>query len=562
MNSIKLLLVISSICCLSFSYGQTVTAMLAYDSATHYRDATDTLWNTDKPSSKENLNKALAILHQGLNYLNKPYVWDLSQGNIYLKYRKFNILNDIAHIYSILREKDSTIKTLQAMLDIGGYDYDYLEKDTAFDFIRTEKDFQILFNDIHRRAMLWKGNFFKTPYSNDLPLNEKIAGLSLLWSQAKYNFVHFDHAQIDWDKEYLDYLNLINQTKSTAEYYKLLIKFYASLKDGHTNVYFPKELTDSFYSRPPFRTELIENRVFVTDIFSDTLQTMGIEKGLEILSINGVPILDYAKNNVEPYQSSSTPQDMDVRKFTYGLLAGSKNEPLIIKFRNKSGKQWVQSIPRSGYKNVNSIPPIEYREIDNIGYLKLNSFENQIVDKIYDSLFNKIEKAKALIIDLRINGGGSSDIGLHILSTLVDTPYSISLSKITQYNSSNWGAAQWYTYPPKKISPSKKLHYSKPVIVLISARTFSAAEDFVVAYGFMKRGKLIGQTTGGSTGQPLFFDLPGGGTARVCAKDDFFPDEKKFVGVGIAPDIYISKTTKDLYQNNDAVLQKALELLK
>jgi C-terminal processing protease CtpA/Prc len=181
---------------------------------------------------------------------------------------------------------------------------------------------------------------------------------------------------------------------------------------------------------------------------------------------------------------------------------------------------------------------------------------------LYDSLFSKISKTKALVIDLRKNGGGSSDIGFHILCTLTNKPYPISTSRVTQYHSTANGAAQWYSYFPEKVSASKNMYYSKPVILLISARTFSAAEDFVVPFSFMKRGKMIGQTTGGSTGQPLGFQLPGGGTARVCAKDDRFPDGKTFVGVGIAPDIYIHKTIKDLYNNKDAALEKAVELLK
>ena len=257
------------------------------------------------------------------------------------------------------------------MHDVGGYHYEFIEKDSAFDFIRTENAYKTMIAEMRLNQGLWTGEALKTPYRDDLPVNEKIGGLSLLWSQAKYNFVHFDHANIDWNEQYLDYLNLVTQTKSTAEYYKLLVKFYASLKDGHTNVYFPDKLTDEFYSRPPFRTELIEGRVFVTTLFSDTLQKMGIEKGLEILAINGESVLDYAKNKVEPYQSSSTPQDMDIRKFTYALLAGSKKDSLEIKFSRK-GKVWTQNVPRTGYKNVISIPPIAYHEINNIGYLELN----------------------------------------------------------------------------------------------------------------------------------------------------------------------------------------------
>jgi carboxyl-terminal processing protease len=147
------------------------------------------------------------------------------------------------------------LTVLERMNDVRGYDVDFIEKDTAFDFIRQEDRYKELINANKGSLARWQGTAFKTPYRKDLPLNEKIAGLSLLWSMAKYNFVHFDHANIDWDKEYLDYLNLVSQTKSTAEYYKLLTRFYTSLKDGHTNVYFPEELADSFYSRPPFCTE-------------------------------------------------------------------------------------------------------------------------------------------------------------------------------------------------------------------------------------------------------------------------------------------------------------------
>jgi len=70
-----------------------------------------------------------------------------------------------------------------------------------------------------------------------------------------------------------------------------------------------------------------------------------------------------------------------------------------------------------------------------------------------------------------------------------------------------------------------------------SAHTFSAAEDFAVVFDAMKRGKIVGEPTGGSTGQPLSFSLPGGGSARVCTKHDRYPDRKEFVGVGIHPNV-------------------------
>jgi C-terminal processing protease CtpA/Prc len=68
--------------------------------------------------------------------------------------------------------------------------------------------------------------------------------------------------------------------------------------------------------------------------------------------------------------------------------------------------------------------------------------------------------------------------------------------------------------------------------------------------------------TGGSTGQPVSFNLPGGGEARVCGKHDSYPDGKEFVGIGINPDIIVQPTIKDLLNGVDAAKEKALQLLK
>ena len=78
----------------------------------------------------------------------------------------------------------------------------------------------------------------------------------------------------------------------------------------------------------------------------------------------------------------------------------------------------------------------------------------------------------------------------------------------------------------------------------------------------MQRGKIIGEPTGGSTGQPLFFPLPGGGSARVCTKQDLYPDGRQWVGVGIQPQILVRPTIADFRAGRDTVLETALQYLR
>jgi carboxyl-terminal processing protease len=95
------------------------------------------------------------------------------------------------------------------------------------------------------------------------------------------------------------------------------------------------------------------------------------------------------------------------------------------------------------------------------------------------------------------------------------------------------------------------------VAMLIDARTFSAAEDTAAIFRLMKRGIIVGMPSGGSTGQPWFFNLPGGGQARICIKRDSYPDGTSFVGTGIVPDIQVSATIAGIRAGADPVIDRA-----
>ncbi len=178
-----------------------------------------------------------------------------------------------------------------------------------------------------------------------------------------------------------------------------------------------------------------------------------------------------------------------------------------------------------------------------------------------DSLFPEIEKTSGLVIDVRSNGGGSSEIGYHILAMLTDKPFATSVSWNRENYSTQWSEISWHWNGKSSQNPSGKYYYDKPVALLIGPGTFSAGEDFTVAFEIMHRGPLVGRSTGGSTGEPLEFKLPGGGSARVCAKRDTYPDGSEFVGTGVHPTVTVEPTVRDFRAGTDVALQKAIELV-
>jgi hypothetical protein len=156
-------------------------------------------------------------------------------------------------------------------------------------------------------------------------------------------------------------------------------------------------------------------------------------------------------------------------------------------------------------------------------------------------------------------------VGAAGLKRLIGRPVQTSRQVVRRYGPTDRARGtllEWEEIAADEIKPAEGPRFDGPVAVLTSAATFSAAEDFLVAWKNSGRGAIIGSASGGSTGQPLNFSLPGGGSARVCTKRDTFPDGREWVGIGIQPDIEVHPDIADLVVGRDIVVERALAYLK
>lgn len=419
-------------------------------------------------------------------------------------------------------------------------------------------------------ARLYESPALASAFAENISEDEKIAGLSKLWSETKYNFVYTDTLKrIHWDQLYLDAIPKVRATRSTLEYYRVLAELIAKLQDGHSNVYMPQQLWDQAYARPLMRTRPVEGRVLVEGVFSPALKSAGIEPGLEVVAVDGVPVAEYIEREVAPYQSASTPQDLERRTHSYGFLGGDVAKVPQVTFMSGSGKRFTAAVPRVTMsewgKTAPKKPPFELKMLEGgVAYVALNSFEDDRAADGFMTEWEQIRQARAMVIDLRANGGGNSHVGWRVLATLTGKPFVTTKWASREYVPTfrAWGRpARMHEVGASEWNADGKHLFPGPVAVLTSSATYSAAEDFVLAFDIMKRGAIIGEPTGGSTGQPLFFSLPGGGRARVCTKQDMYPDGRNFVGVGIQPTILVRPTVEDLRKNKDTVLNAAIAYL-
>ena len=309
----------------------------------------------------------------------------------------------------------------------------------------------------------------------------------------------------------------------------------------------------------------------MTKVLDASVEELGIAVGQEVLSINGDPVKTFAQKHVQPFVSASTPQDLQLRVFGDLLLRGPVDQPVEIELKSLDGATFDVSLPRQAGKSrvakfLSRRPAFEFQLLDgNIAHIKLNSFGSSQALTEFAEAFDEIQQADGLILDLRANSGGNSGVGWRILGYLTDESFATTQWHMYEYRPTfrAWNRAAQFKYQSlgSPFPPHGSKHYQKPVAMLIGARTFSAAEDMAAAFDMMDRGQLIGQATGGSTGQPLSFDLPGGGRARVCTKHDLYADGTPFVGVGIQPDLVVQPTLEDLRNGIDRELLTAQQQL-
>ncbi|HEY8270430.1 MAG TPA: S41 family peptidase, partial [Pseudobdellovibrionaceae bacterium] len=210
----------------------------------------------------------------------------------------------------------------------------------------------------------------------------------------------------------------------------------------------------------------------------------------------------------------------------------------------------------------------------NIGYLRIDAFMGTKMDILLDQAMSRLLHTEGLLIDVRLNGGGTP-VGDRVLSYLIEQEIMRYSAKIRNsdmlmamqplyatgfdFINGNWSEVWQY-----KVQPNAHGKYKKPVVVLTSAYCFSACDTFVSALKENNLAKVAGEATGGGTGSPVVFNLP-------YSKFKFRYSVQKgykavsgdlLEGVGTGVDLDISPTAQERIAEKDEQLKTAVAYLK
>lgn len=195
--------------------------------------------------------------------------------------------------------------------------------------------------------------------------------------------------------------------------------------------------------------------------------------------------------------------------------------------------QWRAAVARDNFAfdKVERLP-------GNVGYVKFRIFAYPyLAADTAAAAMTFVAHTDALIIDLRENIGGEPAMVAFLLSYLFDTP--THLNDIRYRNGDV--LRQYWTLPHV---PGQVFGGTKPVYVLTSPTTFSAAEDFAYALKQLGRARIVGEASGGGAHPSRAFKVSEHFVLSIPYARSVSPvSGGNWEGTGVAPDIQVPAAT-------------------
>ncbi len=379
--------------------------------------------------------------------------------------------------------------------------------------------------------------------------------LKVIAADVKKHYYDPKFHGVDWDSKTREMKQKIEQAETSNRALSEIAALLDSLNDSHTFFLPPQHATRHDYG---WKAQLIGGHCYIVHVRPGSdAESKGIKPGDEILALNGyLPTKDnfwrmeYVFETLRPQGAlhldlrdpSGKERNVDpVTKFTESrqvkdLTAGGGDIWDLIRENEEhahtSRAQWVEMG-------------------DELMILKFPGFffnESEV-----DSMINKAQKHKALIIDLRENGGGSVDTLKYLLGRMFDNEIKIG---------DRVGREE---HKPMVAKP-RGHRFEGKLIVLIDSRSASASELFARIVQLEKRGVVVGDISSGKVmeakryGYQVGMETVSFYGASITDADVIMADGKSLENTGVTPDQVVLPTAADLASGRDPVLAHAAEM--
>lgn len=400
---------------------------------------------------------------------------------------------------------------------------------------------------------------------------------------VEYAFNGIEGKEPDWQALYDKVMPMVEQAqkdRDTYAFFLALHEFTLGFNDGHVyfdgNDYYMDYLYNEVFPGYGFSVQETDDGdaivVFITA--GSDAEYSGMQLGAQILTVNGMDVANWIAQS-EPFFPTSSDHLYRYDQVTSAFRA-PEGEQMTVKYRNPDGSTNTATLTSfydpysfiyvdSGWASYfNTVMPLNYELINNdmTGYIKISSNSDDI--GLIIRLFNHALKtftdygATSLIIDMRINGGGTN---LGLAGFFYDK--NIPIGQLEYYSE------QTGQFEPEglldEVYPNEEQYSFDQIILLVDQYCASACE--LEAYGFSQVPGVVvmGQhPTAGIEAEVARgeFVLPGNITLTIPT-GRFVKEDGSILleGTGVVPQVTVPITIDSFFSDNDPVLQAALDYI-
>ena len=387
---------------------------------------------------------------------------------------------------------------------------------------------------------------------------------------------------IDWNSLYEKYSERINKVRGDLEFFEVLKDFTNEIPDGHVGISFNEMIGGYFFdnfggSFGMILVELSDGRILVKEVLPGApAEGAGVEVGSEILEWDGRAIGE-AIREVEPFFGPySTEHHRRLEQLVF-LTRVAPDTNVEISYKNPDGDSKTTTlkaeveydslfawIPSLALDEIS--PPIvgEILEPSGLGYIRINTFSSDynLTAQLWDHYLKSVIDAEVsgLIIDMRVNGGGSTGLSGAFAGYFYNEE--IIVSRRSYYN--HLLGEFEYKDPIKRIKPGPA-YFDGPIAVLVSPYCVSACEGFTNSLTHRENTYIVGHfPTAGAYGEVGRgqYDLPADMSMQFPTGRSETPEGDLLIeGIGVVPDVTVPITEDNTLGQEDAVLEAAIKTL-
>jgi hypothetical protein len=194
---------------------------------------------------------------------------------------------------------------------------------------------------------------------------------------------------------------------------------------------------------------------------------------------------------------------------------------------------------------------------NNIGFIAIYGWDDPAIPEQFDAALESMRQTRALVLDVRWNGGGSEGLAQKVAGRFLVGP------TVYAYDQFRDGPARSSLTKRfvRTVSPCGPWRYDQPVILLIGQKCMSSCESFVGMMMGATNVTTMGDHTCGSSGNPQIVELPLEMTVGVPRWIDYLPDGKPLDERGFQPRIPFAPSAEGLSGARDDLLTAALDRL-